>query len=107
MKNLQTVTDDTFDREVLAARGDVLVEFGAAWCPPCRALEPVLEAIARERTGSLKVVAVDIDASPASANRFGVRAAPTLVVFREGRKVASHVGAIPKARVLALVDASV
>jgi len=106
MGNVKVVTDESFDREVLAEAGTVLVEFGATWCPPCRALEPILETVARERAGSLKVVAVDMDASPGTSNRYGVRAAPTLVVFRRGEKVASHVGAVPKAKVLALVDGS-
>jgi thioredoxin 1 len=104
MSHVIVVTDATFEGEVLAERGTVLVDFGAAWCPPCRALEPIIEAVARERAGSLKVVSIDTDASPESARRCAVRATPTLVVFRDGERRAAHVGAIPKAKVLELID---
>ena len=104
MSHLPAVTDASFEREVLAQKGTVLVDFSAQWCPPCRVLEPVLEAFARERHGTLKVVQVDMDASPEAVRRFGVRAAPTLVVFRDGQKIAAHVGAVPKERIAALVE---
>ena len=104
MENVIVVTDATFEREVLAEKGPVLVDFGATWCPPCRALKPIIEAVARERAGSLKVVEIDMDASPESVRRCAVRAAPTLVVFRDGKKSAVQVGAVPKEKVLALVD---
>ncbi len=104
MSHVIVVTDATFDREVLAERGTVLVDFGAPWCPPCRALEPVIEAVARERQGTLKVVAIDTEASPECARRCAVRATPTLVVFRDGERRAVHVGAIPKEKVLALIE---
>ena len=97
-------SDTTFEREVLAEKGTVLVEFSATWCPPCRALEPVIESLARERAATLKVVALDIDESPETCRRFGVRAAPTLMVFREGKRVVAHVGAVPKARIVALLE---
>lgn len=105
MSQLTVATDVTFAKEVLAAKGTVLVEFGATWCPPCRALKPVIESLARERAGTLKVVEIDIDASPETSRRFGVRAAPTLVVFRDGKKVVAHVGAMPKDRIAALLEA--
>ena len=98
------VTDATFEREVLAENRPVLVEFGAQWCPPCRALKPVIEAVARERARTLKVVEIDMDASPESVRRCAVRAAPTLIVFRAGERCAVQVGAVPKEKVLALVD---
>ncbi|HSQ64067.1 MAG TPA: thioredoxin domain-containing protein [Polyangiaceae bacterium] len=98
------VTDATFEREVLAEKRPVLVDFGAQWCPPCKALKPVIEAVARERAGRLKVVEIDMDASPESVRRCAVRAAPTLVVFRDGEKRAVLVGAVPKEKFLALVD---
>ena len=98
------VDDATFDREVLRADGPVLVDFGAAWCGPCRRLEPIVEQVAKERAGTLKVVKVDIDASPEVARRYGVRAAPTLCVFRGGERTAQHVGLTNKEKVLALLD---
>lgn len=99
-----TVTDETFEREVLAEKGTVLVDFGATWCPPCKVLKPIVEAVARERAGSLKVAYIDMDSAPASVRLCGVRAAPTLVVFRAGEKRAVQVGAVPKEKILALID---
>jgi len=102
--NVLSVTDDEFEREVLQAKGTVLVDFGAPWCPPCRALEPILEALAKERAGSLKVVSVDTERAPRTTQRLSIRATPTLVVFRDGEKRTVHVGAIPKERILALLE---
>jgi thioredoxin 1 len=99
-----TANDDNFDREVLAADGPVLVDFGATWCGPCRALEPIVSAVAAEREGRLKVVTVDIDDAPEVVRRYGVRSAPTLMVFASGAKRAQHVGLLDKRGVLALVD---
>ena len=99
-----TVTDETFDEEVLAQAGTVLVDFGAKWCPPCRALEPLLESLAEERKGSVKIVKVDTDESPEVTRRWSVRSVPTLVVFRDGQKHAQVVGAVPKEKLRALVE---
>jgi len=96
--------DDTFASEVLEAKGTVLVDFGATWCPPCKVLKPIVEAIAREREGTLKVVYVDMDAAPKTVQQCGVRAAPTLVVYKDGEKRAVHVGAMPKEKILQLLE---
>jgi thioredoxin 1 len=104
MSRIINVTDATFEREVLAEKGTVLVDFGAAWCPPCRALEPILESLAKEREGTLKVVKIDTEESPGVAQRLSIRATPTLVVFHDGQKRAVQVGAVPKERLIALID---
>jgi thioredoxin 1 len=104
MSKLLSVTDDTFEREVLANEGDVLVEFSATWCPPCKALAPILESIAEERASSLKVVVVDIDASPRTSTKYKVRGAPTLVLFRKGERAASQLGAVPKSKLIAMLE---
>ena len=96
--------DDTFRAEVLEARGTVLVDFGATWCPPCKVLKPIVEAIAREKEGTLKVVYVDMDTAPKTVAQCGVRAAPTLIVYRDGEKRAVHVGAMPKEKIFQLVE---
>jgi len=101
MKHVHTADDTTFDREVLADTRAVLVDFGATWCAPCRTLEPIVEAIAAE--GRCKVVAVDIDDAPETARRYGIRGAPTLVVFRNGQRVAQHVGVTTRQKVLSLL----
>jgi thioredoxin 1 len=97
------VDDETFETEVLRAEGTVLVDCTATWCAPCRVLEPVIEQIAEENRGTLKVAKVDIDRSPETAKRFGVRGAPTLLVFRDGERKASHLGVTTKEKLLELV----
>jgi thioredoxin 1 len=90
---VRVVTDDIFEAEVLRADRPVLVEFTAVWCGPCRKMAPVLAAVAREERERLRVVTVDVDENPATAMRYGVLSAPTLMVFRDGEPVKSMVGA--------------
>lgn len=94
------VTEATFDRQVLAAPGNVLVKFTAEWCPPCRALAPVLAEIAREQAGRLAIVQLDVDRDERIAERFGVMSFPTLILFRDGQPVKQLIGARPKAVLL-------
>jgi thioredoxin 1 len=84
---LKDVTDGTFEAEVLKAGRPVLVEFGAAWCPPCRQLEPILSEIASEWKGKLTVVALDIDSNVDTTMRYGVMGVPALLLFQDGRPV--------------------
>jgi thioredoxin 1 len=91
------VTDATFDAEVGPGTGLVAVELTAAWCPPCRLMAPVLDAVAREYAPRLRVLQMDADANPATMARFGVRSLPTLLVFRDGAPVERIVGAVSKA----------
>lgn len=97
------VDDATFDEEVLRATVPVLVDFGAPWCGPCRALHPIMQRIAAENAGRLKVVTLDTDASPRTAARYGVRAVPTVLVFRSGERTASNLGLTSKEKLLALL----
>jgi thioredoxin 1 len=101
--NVIEVDDVSFEKEVLEAEIPVLVDFGARWCPPCRALAPIVERLAIETAGRIKVVKVDIDASPRTAQRYGIRAVPTVLVFRNGEKTAHHLGATTKEKLLDLV----
>ncbi len=105
-KHVIEVDDGSFEQEVLAAEVPVLVDFGAPWCGPCRALAPIVERLAAENAGRVKVVAVDTDASPRTAERYGVRAVPTVLVFRGGKKTASHLGVASKDRLLAMLEAT-
>lgn len=101
--NLPTITEQTFEAEVLAAPEPVLVDFSATWCPPCRALAPILHKLASEQASRLKVVAVDSDESPALATRFRVRSVPTVIAFVAGKEVARHVGLTTKEKLLKMV----
>ncbi|GGT33818.1 thioredoxin [Streptomyces purpureus] len=96
--DVDVVTQETFDAEVLGADRPVLVKFTADWCGPCRQLKPVLAALATEEGDRLKVVEVDVDNNPEITVRYGVLATPTLMVFQAGEPVKSLVGARPKRR---------
>jgi thioredoxin 1 len=101
---VRVVTDETFETEVLKADRPVLLEFTADWCGPCKMLAPILTAIAEEEGERLAVAALDVDANPATVQRYGVMAMPTLMVFRGGEPVKSMVGARPKSRLLREIE---
>jgi thioredoxin 1 len=82
----------------------VLVDFSAGWCGPCQALAPVLEAVAADEAARLDVVKLDVDANPETATRYAIRGLPTLLLFKDGEPVASHVGLLPKARLKAWIE---
>lgn len=96
--NIAKIDDSNFDHEAGASELPLLVEFGATWCGPCKALLPVLERLARENVGRVRVAEADIEESPGLAKRFGIRGAPTVVVFRGGKEVARHLGVTNRAR---------
>ena len=105
ISTVPTVTDATFASEVAPGRGLVAVEFSAAWCAPCRIMAPVVEAVARDYAGRVRVLQMDADASPATAARLGVRSLPTVLVFRDGEHVDRVIGAVPGATLRARLDA--
>jgi thioredoxin 1 len=100
------VTDTTFDAEVLKASTPVLVDFWAEWCGPCKMIAPVLEEVAKEKDGTLKIVKLDVDENPQTAQKFGVMSIPTLLVFRDGREINRLIGYIPKAQLLQKINQS-
>jgi len=95
-ENTKAVTDDSFQVDVLGAKGAVLVDFWAEWCGPCKAIAPALEEIATEFAGRLTVAKVNIDDNPATPSSYAVRGIPTLILFKDGQVVSQKVGAAPK-----------
>ena len=102
MANVLEVSDGTFDSEVLGSDTPVLIDFWAPWCAPCRAIAPVVEELAGEYAGKLKVVKMNVDDNPQTPSRYGVRGIPNLILFKGGEVKEQIVGAVAKKR---LVDA--
>ena len=96
MSNVKQVSDGTFDAEVLNSQTPVLIDFFAEWCGPCKMMAPVLDEVARDYAGKLKVVKVDVDESGETAAKFGVTAMPTFVLVKNGQETFRRVGAAPK-----------
>ena len=90
------VTESTFEQEVLSSDKPVLVDFWAEWCGPCHAVSPILDKIAEERSGELKLVKVNIDEEQGLAERYGIASIPTMVLFKNGEPAAAAIGAQPK-----------
>ncbi len=100
MAKPKDVTDATFEQEVIKAQGNVLVDFWAPWCGPCRFVAPVLEEIAQEKEGDLTILKLNIDENQQTAMRYRVMSIPTMILFKDGREVKQVVGAKPKAALL-------
>jgi thioredoxin 1 len=98
------VTSATWDQEVLKASGLVLVDFWAVWCGPCRMVAPIVDEIAKDYTGKLKVVKLNTDENPDIAGKYQIRGIPTLMFFKGGQTVDQVVGAVPKAQLKTKVD---
>ena len=92
----KTVTDETFQNDVLAASGPVLVDFWAEWCGPCRMIGPALEELSTELDGRVTIAKLNIDDSPDTPAKYGVRGIPTIILFKNGAPTATKVGAAPK-----------
>jgi len=103
-ENVQVFNDLNFETEVLRSEIPVLVDFTATWCGPCKALAPIVAQLADELNGKIKVGKLDVDDAQLTAGKYGVRGVPTLMVFKNGERVAQHVGLTTKQKLLALVN---
>ena len=100
---VMTFTDANFDREVLQSDIPVLVDFWATWCAPCKAIAPLIDAVADDYIGKVKVGKVNVDDNPATPGKYGVRGIPTLILFKNGAVLDQVVGAVPKSQLDALI----
>jgi thioredoxin 1 len=98
------ISDSTFDAEVLKSDIPVLTDFWAEWCGPCKMIAPILEQIAEEYDGQLKIAKIDVDESNQMAMQYGVQSIPTLILFKNGQAVERLVGAMPKERLLSRIQ---
>ena len=102
----KSVSDDTFQNEVLASDKPVLVDFWAEWCGPCRMIAPALEEISQEMAERVTVVKLNIDENPTAPAKYGVRGIPTMILFKDGEVAATKVGAEPKTQIKSWLEAA-
>jgi len=102
--SLLQVGDKNFAAEVLNSEVPVLVDFWATWCGPCRSISPIVEELATEFTGRVKITKLNVDENPAIPSQYGVRGIPTLILFKGGKILDQIVGAVPKARLKAMIE---
>jgi thioredoxin 1 len=98
------LSDDSFESEVLKSDVPVLVDFWASWCAPCKAISPVVDSLADEFEGKVKVGKLNVDENPATPGQYGVRGIPTLILFKDGNVVDQVVGAVPKNQLEGLLN---
>lgn len=107
MSEVVHATDASFESEVLQSDIPVVLDFWAPWCGPCKMIAPILDEVAVELDGKVKVVKINVDENQQVAAKFGVRSIPTLVVFKEGKPAATQVGALPKNQLISLIEKSI
>ena len=101
------ITDDSFEQEVLKSEQPVLVDYWAEWCRPCKTIAPLLDEIAGEYKGKLRVARINVDDNPNIPPKYGVRGIPTLMIFKNGNVEATRVGALSKSQLTAFINQSI
>ncbi len=105
-ENIVYVTDDSFENEVLKSSTPVLVDYWAEWCGPCKMIAPILDGIAGEYAGRVRIAKLNIDENPATPPKYGIRGIPTLMLFKNGNVEATKVGAVSRAQLAAFLDSN-
>ena len=106
-EDIISLTDDTFEAEVLNASEPVLVDYWAEWCGPCKMIAPILDEIANEYNGRIRVAKLNIDDNPQTPPKYGIRGIPTLMLFKNGNVEATKVGAVSKSQLTAFIDSNI
>ena len=105
--NIVHVTDDSFDDDVLQSTTPVLVDYWAEWCGPCKMIAPLLEEISGDYEKQLTIAKLDVDSNQDTSEKYGIRGIPTLMLFKDGDVVATHVGALSKSQLTAFIDGNI
>ena len=105
--SIQRVTDETFEPEVLKSDTPVLVDYWAEWCGPCKSIAQILDEVAREYEGRLKIAKINVDENQQTPAKFGIRGIPTLMLFKNGNVEATRVGALSKSQLTAFLDSNI
>jgi thioredoxin 1 len=105
--NILHLTDDSFEQDVIKSSDPVLVDYWAEWCGPCKMIAPILEEIASEYDGRIKVAKLNIDDNPQTPPKYGIRGRPTLMLFKDGNVEATKVGALSKSQLTAFIDSNI
>ena len=101
------VSDDNFEEEVLKSSTPVVVDFWAEWCGPCKQISPALEEISQEMNGKVKIAKINIDENPSTPGKYGIRAIPTLMLFKDGEVASTQTGAQPKSKLVDWINQAI